>query len=108
MSKYTEEQQKFITIFNLQHSQITQNEFEQLNDLLIKYPKNFAISKLDVGKINSTLILFLKPDAVCKKQRASKVPIHLQDKINRLLETVKQYEIIPPLKKKNSQKVTRS
>ena len=56
MSKYTEEQQKFIIIFNLQHSQITQNEFGQLNDHLLKYPKNFAISKFVVGKINSTLI----------------------------------------------------
>ena len=29
LSKYTEEQQKFLTMFNLQHSQLTQKEFEQ-------------------------------------------------------------------------------
>ena len=29
ISKYTEEQQKFLTRFNFQHSQITQKEFEQ-------------------------------------------------------------------------------
>ena len=29
LSKYTEEQQKFLTMFNFQHSQLTQKEFEQ-------------------------------------------------------------------------------
>ena len=28
MSKYTEEQQKLLTMFNFQHSQITEEEFE--------------------------------------------------------------------------------
>ena len=62
-------------MFNFQHSQLTQNEFEQSADLLVKYPKVHATSKFDVGKINSPLHLSLKPDAVFKKQRASKVPI---------------------------------
>ena len=39
-------------MFNFQHSQITQKEFEQLADLLLKYPKVYATSKSDVGKIN--------------------------------------------------------
>ena len=81
ISKYTEEQEKLLTMFNFQHSQITQKEFEQLADLLLKYPKNYATSKFDVGKIDSPLNLPLKLDAVFKKQRASKVPIHLQDKV---------------------------
>ena len=36
ISKYTEEQIKFLTMFNFQHSQTTKNEFEQLADLLLK------------------------------------------------------------------------
>ena len=88
--KYTTEQQKFLTMFKFQHSQITQKEFEQLADLLFKYPEVYATSKFDEGKINSPLILRLKPDAVFKKQRASKAPIHLQDKVNRLLEILEQ------------------
>ena len=71
ISKYTKEQQKFLTMFNFQHSQIAQKEFEQLADLLLKYPKVYATSKFDVGKINSPLHLPLKPEAVFKKQRAS-------------------------------------
>ena len=95
-SKYTNKntQQKFLTISNFQHSQITQKEFEQLADLLLKYPKIYATSKLDVGKVISTLKLPLKPDADFKKQRASKVPIRLQDKVKRLLEIIEQNEII--------------
>ena len=83
ISHYTEQQQKFLTMFNFQNSQITQNEFEKLDDLLLRYPIIYATSKFDVGKINSPLHLPLKPDAVFKKQRASKVPIHLHDKVNR-------------------------
>ena len=35
-------------MFNFQHSQITQKDFEQLADLLLKYPKTYATSKFDV------------------------------------------------------------
>ena len=44
---------------------ITQKEFEQLAELLLKDPKVYATSKFDFGKVNSTLNL---PDAVFKKQ----------------------------------------
>ena len=80
ITNYTEDQQKFLTMFNFQHSQKTQNEFDKLAKQLIKYSSVCATSKFDVGKVSSSLHLPLKPDAVFKKQRASKVPIHLHDK----------------------------
>ena len=46
ISNYTEEQQKFLTMFNFQHSQITQNEFDKLAKVLLKYPTVYATSKL--------------------------------------------------------------
>ena len=61
-------------MFNFQHSQITQKEFDKLADLLLRYSTVYITFKFDVGKINSPLHLPLKPDAVFKKQRASKVP----------------------------------
>ena len=67
---------KKLTMFNFHHSQITQKEFEQPAQLLLKYPMVCATSKSDVGKVNSTLHLPLKPDKIFKKQRVSKVPIH--------------------------------
>ena len=57
---------KFLTMFNFQHSQINQQEFEQLAELLLKYPMIFTTPKFDVGKLVSTLHLPLKTDAVFK------------------------------------------
>ena len=93
-------------MFNFQHSQITQNQFDKLAKLLLKHPTVFATSKFDVGKISSSLHLLLKPDTIFKTQRASKVPIHLHDKVNRnkLLELLEQYEIISPVIKEEQPK----
>ena len=107
ITNYTEEQQKFLTMFNFQHSQITQNEFDNLAKLL-KYSIVYAASKFDVGKIISSLHLPLKLDAIFKKQSASKVPIHLHDKVNRLLNILEQYETISPVIRKNNPKATTS
>ena len=91
-------------MFNFQHSQITQNEFDKLAKQLIKYSTVYSTSKFDIGKISSTLHLPLKADAVFKKQRASKVPIHLHAKVNRLLNILVQYEIISPVNKEEQSK----
>ena len=104
ITKYTKDQQKFLTRFNFQHSQITQNEFDKLAQQLLKYSPVYATSKFDVGKISSSLHLPLKPDAVFKKQRASKVPIHLHDKVSRLLNILEQYEIISQVNKEEQPK----
>ena len=86
ITHYTEKQPKFSTMFNFEHSQITQIEFDKLAKQLLKYSTVYSTSKFDVGKISSSLHLPLNPDAVFKKQRASKVPIHLHDKVNRILD----------------------
>ena len=104
ISRYTEEQQKFLTMFNFEHSQITQKEFDKLAELILKFPTVYGTSKLDCGKNSSPLHLPLKSDAVFKKKRASKVPIHLQDKVNRRLDILEQYEIISPVNKEEQPK----
>ena len=71
---------------------------------MLKYPNIYATSKFNVGKINSPLHLLLKPDAVFKKQRASKVPTHFHDKVNRLLDILEQNEIISPANKEEQPK----
>ena len=80
------------------------HEFDKLAKQLLKYSTVYATSKFDVGKINSSLQLPLKPEAVFKKQRAIKVPIHLHDKVNRLLDVLEQYEIISPVNKEEQPK----
>ena len=52
ITKYTKEQQKFLTMFNFQHSQITQDEFDKLAKQLIKSSSVYATSKFVVGKIS--------------------------------------------------------
>ena len=91
-------------MFSFQQPQTTQKEFEQLAELLLKYPVIYATSKFDVVKVNSPLHLPLKPDAIFKRQRAIKIPIHLQDKVNRLLDILEQYEIISAGKKRRTNK----
>ena len=54
--------------------------------------------------MNSSLNIHLKPDVVFKKQRTSKVQIHLHDKVIRLLDNLEQYEMISPIIKEKKQK----
>ena len=91
-------------MFNFQHSQTTENEFDKLAELLIKNPTVYATSNFDVRKVISLLHLPLKPDAIFKKQRASRVSIHLHDKLIRLLDILEQYEIIFTVNKEEQPK----
>ena len=104
ISECTNEQQKFFIRFYFQDSQITQKEFEQLAELLLKYPMVYATSKFDVGEVNSPLHLSLKLDAIIKKQRSSKISMHLQYKVNRLLDIQEQYEFYSPVNKEEQPK----
>ena len=104
INKYTIEQQKILTMLNFQHSRINEQEFEQLADLLLKYPMVYAISKLDVGKKHSPQHYPLKPDTIFKTQGASKILIHLLDKVNRLVTNLEEYEIISPVKREQESK----
>ena len=41
----------------------------------------------------------MKKDAIFKKQRISKVPIHLRERIQKPLDVFKKYDIIAPINK---------
>ena len=62
-------------MFNFQHSQITQNEFDKIAKLLSKHPTVYATTKIDVGKISSPLHLPLKLDAVFKKTKSKQITL---------------------------------
>ena len=57
-----------------------------------------------MDKIHPSLQLPAKFDAVFKKQRASVKPIHLQDKVRRLLDVLAKYEILSPVNKEEQPK----
>ena len=75
-----------------------QKEFEQLVDFRKKYSGAHAKSELDVGK-KTPLTFPFKPDTVSKKQRATMFSIHLQDKVNTLLDILVRYENLSPVNK---------
>ena len=54
------------------------------------------MSKLDVGNIKIELSLPPKATAIFKKQRASSIPLQLQERVQHLLDILTQFEINPP------------
>ena len=99
INKYTESEKEFIQVFNFQHSHLTQNEFEKVVTIILDYRQVYATKKFDVGKTKVKLNLPIKKDAIFKKQRISKVPIHLRERIQKLLDVLKKYNIIAPVNK---------
>ena len=99
IKKYTESEKEFIQIFDFQHSLLTQSEFEKVVTIILDYRQVYATTKFDVGKTKVNLNLPIKKDAIFKKQRISKVPIHLRERIQKLLDVLKKYDIIAPVNK---------
>ena len=97
--KYTESEKEFIQMFDFQHSYLTQDEFEKVVKIILNYKQVYATTKFDVGKTKVKLNLPIKKDAIFKKQRISKVPIHLRERIQKLLDVLKKYDIIAPVNK---------
>ena len=94
ITKYTETDKVFIQMFGFQHSYLTQEEFEKVITIILTYKQVSATTKFDVGKTKVKSNLPMKKDAIFKKQRISKVPIHLRERIQKLLDVFKKYDII--------------
>ena len=99
MNKYTETEMEFIQMFDFQHSHLTQDEFDKIATIILEYKQVYATTKFDVGKTKVKLNLPMKKDAIFKKQRISKVPIHLRERIQKLLDVLKKYDTIAPVNK---------
>ena len=85
INKYTESEKEFIQMFYFQHSDLTQEEFEKIVTIILEYKQVYATTKVDFGKTKVKLNLPMKKDAIFKKQRISKVAIHLRERIQKLL-----------------------
>ena len=82
---------------HLEH--LTQNELEKTVTIILDYRQVYATTKFDVGKTKVKLNLPIKKDAIFKKQRICKVPIHLRERIQKLLDELKKYDIIAQVNK---------
>ena len=87
INKNTESEKEFIKLFDFQHSHSTQKEFEKVVTIILDYRQVYATTKFDFGKTKVKLNLPINKDAIFKKHRLSKVPIHLRERIQKLKST---------------------
>ena len=83
----------FVKQFDFQYSHITDNEMTLLIDMRIDSKDVYSLHKFDVGKTRQNFHVTLKPNVELKRQRASKVPLHLKDKLEKLLTQLKDAAI---------------
>ena len=60
INKYSEQEKEFITMFDFQHSHLTQEEFEKVVKIILDYRHVYATTKFDVGKTKVKLNLPIK------------------------------------------------
>ena len=80
--------------FDFQLSDITDEEMTLLLDMLIDSKDVYFQHKLDVGKTRQKFHVTLKPNVELKRQSPSKVPLHLREKLEKLLTQLKDADII--------------
>ena len=83
----------YIKEFNFQYSDITDEEMTLLVDMLLDVWDVYSRHKYDVGKTRQKFQVTLKPKADLKRQRPSKVPLHLNEKPEKLLTQLKDADI---------------
>ena len=84
----------YVKQFDSQYSDITDNEITLLIDMLIDSKDVYSLHKFDAGESRQKFHVTLKPNVELKRQRANKVPLHLKDKLEKLLTQLKDAHII--------------
>ena len=97
VSKFTKTDKQFLTMFNIKHKKLIQTQFKKIAQLLTQFQKCYTTSKFDVGKIKVELNLPLKATPMFKKQRATRIPLQLQDRVKHLIDILTHFDIIAPV-----------
>ena len=85
---------QYVKEFDFQFSDITDEEMTLLMDMLIDSRDVYSQHKFDVGKTRQKFHVTLKPNVELKRQRPSKVPLHLKEKSEKLSTQLKDADII--------------
>ena len=85
---------QYVKVFDLQFSDITDEEMTLLIDMLIDSRDVYSQHEFDVGKTRQKFHVTLKPNVELKRQRPSKVPLHWKEKLEKLLTQLKDADII--------------
>ena len=84
----------YVKKFDFQYSDITDNEMTLLIDMLIDSKYVYSLHNFDVGKTRQKFHVTLQPNVELKRQRASKVPLQLKDKLEKLPTQLKDADSI--------------
>ena len=68
----------YVKEFDLQYSDIADEEMILLTDMLVDARDVYSQHKFDVGKTRQNLHVTLKPNVELKRQRPNKVPLYLK------------------------------
>ena len=89
-----EEIKEYVKKFDFRYTDLQDEELVVLIDLLIDAADVYSQHKFDVGKVRQKFHVTLKANSELKKQRPSKVPLHLKDKLEKLLGQLQEADII--------------
>ena len=84
----------FFKQFDFQYTDLEDEEFVMLIDMIIDSRDVYSQHKFDIGQTKQKFHVTLKPNSELRKQRPSKVPLHLKDKLEKLLGQLQETGII--------------
>ena len=84
----------FVKEFDLQYSDITDEEMILLIDMLVDTWEVYSQPKFDVGKTRQKFHVTLKPNVELKSQWPREFPLHLNEKLEKLFTQLKDSDII--------------
>ena len=84
----------YVKEFQFQHSDFFDEEMTLLIYMLLDSRDVYSRHKVDVGKTRQKFHVTLKPKAELKRQRPSKVHLHLKEKLEKLLTQLKDADIV--------------
>ena len=83
--KFDKTKQEYLKKFDFSHSDIDQNQLQDLKNMLLQDQDVYSQNKHDVGLIKQKFHVMLLPNSVLTKEGPSRVSYHYQEKLNELL-----------------------
>ena len=85
---------KHFNYLHFEYSDLTDNEYVTLCNILINNQHCYAKHRNDVGKISTPFRTRIKENCKLQTQRPSKVSVHYRDRLNKLLVELEKYKIM--------------
>ena len=90
----TQDIRNFIKQFDFRYKDLEDEELVTLVDMIIDSRDVYLQHKFDIGQMKQKFHVTLKPNSKLRKQRPSKCPLHLKDKLEKLLGQLQDSGII--------------